>query len=136
MMVNALGAMRMSQHSNSLDGLGTSILHFPQRLSHGMTTRLSQNRHYLSLLLVPVSVILRYADQPSSRRNKQAEEAGASSTVLRSSCAGLVASFPLTSNGSMMGGDVNQLLKEVESLRELACFEARTKRRMVSRETP
>ena len=34
------------------------------------------------------------------------------------------------------GKDVNQLLKEVESLIELACFEARTKRRMVSRETP
>jgi len=35
-----------------------------------------------------------------------------------------------------LGEDVNQLLKEVESLIELACFEARTKRRMVSRETP
>src|SRR5436305_12646546 len=107
-MVNALGAMRMSQHSNSLDDLGTSILHFPQRLSHGMTTRLSQNRHSLSLLLVPVSVILRYADQSSSRRNKQAEEAGASSTVLRSSCAGVVARCPFTSKGARLRGDVNQ----------------------------
>src|SRR5438045_9331347 len=103
MMVNALGAMRMSQHSNSLDGLGTIILHFPQRLSHGITTRLSQNRHYLSLLLVPVSAILRYADQPSSRRHKQAEEAGASSTVLRSSCAGLVTNLTRTNNGCMAG---------------------------------
>ncbi len=34
------------------------------------------------------------------------------------------------------GGDVNQLLMEVEALLELARFEARTKRRMVSRETP
>ena len=38
--------------------------------------------------------------------------------------------------GGVMGEEVNQLLKEVESLRELARFEARTKRRMVSRETP
>jgi len=70
-MVNGPGAMRMSQHSNGFAGLRTMILHFPQRLSHGRTTVLSQNRQQLSLLLVRVCVILRCADQPSGKNNRQ-----------------------------------------------------------------
>jgi hypothetical protein len=99
-----LDPLSMAMLAISLDDLRTIILYFPQRLSYGITTRLSQNRQHLSLLLVRVSGILRYADQPSSRRNKQAQEADASSTVFRSACAGLLASLPLTSSVSMMGG--------------------------------
>ncbi len=74
----------------------------------------------------PTCAGLRYTSvcRPAIWQEQQAEDAGASSEVFRSSCAGLLASFPLTRNVSMArgcdrGNTPEHLLKEKELLIEL-----------------